>query len=122
MNSHSQTENWNKQIFLERMMQNHDLARTVLTVFIEDIPLLFKEIKASTLQLDFDMIISAAHNLKGAADNVTAKKLAMIAEKIERAALNTQKEKIIQLIPVLEKELEKVILIFKVEVETYLGR
>lgn len=101
----SESETINKQIFdaedlLIRMMGDKNLVEQITRVFITDTPLQVESL-AKLIDSDLDAAIITAHNIKGAALNVTAENIRLVAYDIELAlkAKNTQaaKEALIKL-------------------------
>ncbi len=61
--------------FLERIDGDTVLLKEVLEIFLEDTPSLLADLNAGIKSKDVEMVERAAHTLKGAAANISAKRL-----------------------------------------------
>lgn len=61
--------------FMERMDGDMDLLKEVIEIFLEDAPSLVGALRLAILGGDKDAMERAAHTLKGAAANISAKEL-----------------------------------------------
>jgi two-component system sensor histidine kinase/response regulator len=61
--------------FLERIDGDTALLKEVLAIFLEDTPSLFSDLNTGIKNRDSEAIERAAHTLKGAAANISAKRL-----------------------------------------------
>lgn len=94
---------WDKDLLLERIMNNHEIFMALLNVFIEDIPKLSIKLDSAISNKNYEEIKTLAHNLKGSAYNMTADSLGDIAKDIELAC----KERKMDLIHLAQSKLER---------------
>lgn len=77
--------------FLERIDGDTDLLKEVLVIFLEDTPDLFSELDSGIKNRDVKAVERAAHTLKGAAANISAKRLQGLSHQL---LLQTRKEEL----------------------------
>jgi len=77
---------WDKAGMLERMMDDEDLARTIIEGFLEDIPQQIQSLKAFMDGGDATAVERQAHTIMGAAANVGGERLRAVAFNMEAAA------------------------------------
>ena len=68
--------------FLERIDGDTALLKEVLEIFLEDTPELFADLDAGIKNRDGEAVERAAHTLKGAAANISAKKLQVLSHQL----------------------------------------
>jgi len=76
---------WDKATMLERFMGDEDLARTIISGFIGDIPNQIEKLDQFLENEDIEGVERQAHTIKGAAANVGGDTLREIAFAIEKA-------------------------------------
>jgi signal transduction histidine kinase/DNA-binding response OmpR family regulator len=76
---------FNLESFMRRMMDDEELARAVITAFLDGLPELIGEFKRRISGKDAEAIWKQAHQVKGVAANVGAEALSALAAEIERA-------------------------------------
>jgi signal transduction histidine kinase/CheY-like chemotaxis protein/HPt (histidine-containing phosphotransfer) domain-containing protein len=81
----SQRPVYNGQSFLDRLMGDTEIAKTVIEVFLEDIPKQIESMKQSLKTSDAETIERIAHSIKGAAANISGEALCELAAEIEKA-------------------------------------
>ncbi|HEX2956002.1 MAG TPA: response regulator, partial [Chitinispirillaceae bacterium] len=74
---------WNKDAMLNRLMNDQELARTVLDGFIKDIPDQIDKLELLFQKSDLPSVGRQAHSIKGAATNIGGEKLQQIAYELE---------------------------------------
>ena len=99
--------------FLQRMMDDTDLARMILNEFLNDIPGQITTLKTLVGQKETADAGDQAHKIKGAASNVGGKKLAKVASDMEKAGKSGEQEILIKLLPELEQQFIQLIKIIK---------
>jgi len=102
---------FDKQEFLNRLMNDKELFQTIITTFLDDMPRQIEALKLSVEQCTTDKTAAAAHKIMGAAGNVTGMALHKIAEAMEKAGKVNDTEKLKLLMPKLEQkfmELKKI--------------
>jgi PAS domain S-box-containing protein len=72
--------------FLQRLMNDEELARIVIAGFLEDIPLQIQELKDSLARGDAVIAERQAHTIKGAAANIGAAVVRTTAAEMEKSA------------------------------------
>ncbi len=70
----------------DRVMDDKALARKVVTVFVEDMPVQIESLRARMQVGDAKGVVHQAHTIKGAAANVSGERLRAVAFKVEKAA------------------------------------
>lgn len=80
------TEIWDKDALLARVMHDSEIASTVLGFFLDDTPNRIKRLADAVESESFSVIEREAHTIKGAASDVGATKIRMYGEKIEESA------------------------------------
>jgi signal transduction histidine kinase/DNA-binding response OmpR family regulator len=98
---------FDRMAFLERMMGDEDLAKTVLEGFLEDIPKQITALKEQVEKGDAEMAGAQAHKIKGAAANVGGVALSGVAMEMEKAGKGKNLDKLKMLLPKLEKEFDR---------------
>ena len=71
---------------LERVQDDRELLLELFDIFIEDYPGKLGAIKQATAKKDFEALRDAAHSMKGASGNLSAKKLYAHFLKVEQLA------------------------------------
>ncbi|WP_291321253.1 response regulator [Desulfonatronospira sp.] len=94
---------YNEHEFIERMMQDQELVRTILEQFLKDAPQRLQQVKEGVLSQDFDAVYKSAHNLKGLAANISAPGLCQAAERMEHLAYSRETESLERQLPALER-------------------
>lgn len=69
---------------LDRLGGDTGLAQELLAIFHEEAPGMLDEVRRAVLGADAEALARAAHNLKGAAANVSATSVQALAEKLEQ--------------------------------------
>ena len=99
---------WNRNAMLERMMQDEELAKEIISEFHKEIPVLLEEIKSCLAMPDHDGIARHAHTIKGVAASLSAEILSDLSSQLEVAAKSSQTELIEQVFTNVTKAYEKV--------------
>ena len=76
---------FNQMEFLERMMDDRDLAQMIIDEFLKNTPQLIDEVGIHIKQNEAEKAGNIAHSIKGSAANVSASKLVKVAFSIEQA-------------------------------------
>jgi len=69
--------------FMERMDGDIDLLKEVIEIFLEDSPNLMAALRSAILVRDAEAMEKAAHTLKGAAANISAKRLQQFSQAMQ---------------------------------------
>jgi HPt (histidine-containing phosphotransfer) domain-containing protein len=77
---------FDRAALMERLMEDEELARTILEGFLDDIPPRIEEIRASLEQSKGEALRRQVHAIKGAAGNVGGMALRQAAIEVEEAA------------------------------------
>jgi PAS domain S-box-containing protein len=93
---------FDKAAMMKRLMDDEDLARTVVEGFLEDIPKQIAKLEAHLNAGDVQSAERQAHTIKGAAANVGAEALRAMALEIEKAGKAGRLDQIAALMPELE--------------------
>lgn len=100
---------FNRKEFVARMMDDEDIAREVVSVFLNDIPLRIAEINEVLEEKNAEKLRAAAHQLKGSAANIGATRLYKIAMKLENNAKDGDLVQSAELVPLLMENARKLI-------------
>jgi two-component system, sensor histidine kinase and response regulator len=92
--------------FLERAMDDDDLAKEIFDEFLKEIPIRIDKINKAVNNGNILELRQEAHTLKGSSANVGAIALQDITYKIEKSAADEDLKKAVALVPELEKNLE----------------
>ena len=77
---------WDKAGLLERLMDDRDLAKTIMEAFLDDIPQQIQALKRNLEARNMPGAESQAHNIRGASASVGGEALREVAFAMERAA------------------------------------
>ncbi|KHK01643.1 MAG: PAS domain S-box protein [Solidesulfovibrio sp. DCME] len=94
---------FDKRSMMVRMMDDQDLAQYVIRTFLGDIPIQLKRLRESIATCEFEISERISHSIKGAAANVSGKRMLETALKMEQAGKNRDSGVLESLIPELEK-------------------
>ena len=81
-----ETPVWDRPKFLERLLNDEDLAKMIQEGFLEDIPQQIHALKAFIIAGDMAGAERQAHTIKGASANVGGERLRTVAFKMEKAS------------------------------------
>jgi len=84
----SEIEIWDKTAVLQRLMGNEYLLKTVIEIFIKDVPVKISEMEQAINENDCDLVCRIAHSIKGIAANLSADEVKKISSAIETCAKN----------------------------------
>ncbi|MDY6855389.1 MAG: response regulator [Thermodesulfobacteriota bacterium] len=91
---------------LERMMDDRELLYELLLEFLSLLPEHMKSIRDALMQKDAEAIHKKAHNLKGSAANLSAKRIAEVAKRLEQIGRSEDLSEAAQTLSDLEEECE----------------
>lgn len=77
---------FSQAMFLQRLMGEEEIARSILGQFIGELPALLRAIHAGSATRNFELVKQHAHRLKGAASNVGGDALSEAARELEQAS------------------------------------
>lgn len=89
--------------FMERVMDDMNVARHIIDIFLEDTPKIIDDLKNATDKGDISGIANCAHSLKSSSANLSGMVLNIFAKEIEISAKSGDIEKIRITVPELEK-------------------
>jgi len=89
---------------MERLMNDDDLARTIISAFLDDIPKQIEALKGYLDQEDVESAERQAHTIKGASANVSGMALRDVAFEMEKAGKAGDLHGIAALMPELERQ------------------
>lgn len=92
---------------LVRVQNDKELLFEILGIFLEDCPTKIQSIKEAVAKKDFNVIREAAHSMKGASANISAKKINPIFLQIEQMAKNNSLDGIEELLEKLNGAFEE---------------
>lgn len=100
---------WNKDLLTKRMMNDEDLVKDILSVFVKELPQQVNTFLQVIDSKELKGIEHQAHTIKGAAGNVSATGIQEIAKKLEMFAKLNEISKIVDQIPELEQQVKTTI-------------
>jgi len=100
----NKVEVFNKKDFMNRMMDDKEMAIIICNAFLEDIPKQIKILKENIDEENFEIITRQAHSIKGASANVGADRFGNIGREMEKAGKEENIELVSKLFPNLNKE------------------
>lgn len=98
---------FDRTAFVDRLMGDEDLAKTIITGFLEHMPKQMAGIKASIDRRDAKETGSQAHKIKDAVANVGGLAMSAVAFEMENAGKCGDPDRLLAMLPVLEKEFER---------------
>jgi len=87
--------------FLERTMNDEELARSLISAFLHDLPVQIDQLRSMIGKKDAKASSQQAHKIRGSASNMSALALAHVAGDMEHAGIEGDLAKIEDLFPVL---------------------
>ncbi len=93
---------FNREEFLERVLDDGDLAETIMAEFLADMPDQIKTMRSYIEQNKSEQAGAQAHKIKGAAGNLSATALQEISRLMEEAAKEADLETLNRLVPQIE--------------------
>jgi PAS domain S-box-containing protein len=100
----SEDEIFSYALFLKNMMDDSELAATLLRMFLANMPGDIGKLHAAVADGNDEQIRSAAHFIKGAAANMCALAINAMAYEIEQAARQGHGEQAVELLPKLDAQ------------------
>ena len=95
---------FDKKSMLARVMDDEDLARTVVKGFLENIPHQIEAIRGYLEVGDISGVESQAHTIKGSAANVSGDLLRAVAYEMEKSAKTGNREQLLGQLPEMERQ------------------
>ena len=92
---------------MARLMDDEDLARTVVEGFLDDIPQQIEALRGYLEAGDAPGAERQAHTIKGASANVGGEALRAVAFEMEKAGKEKNLDKLTMLLPKLEREFDR---------------
>jgi len=97
---------FDKTSLISRMLGDEELAREIISVFLNDVPNKIATLKQALENRETSHVMDNAHAIKGAAMNVSALALIDVAYLMEEAGETADIDKAISLMPEIEKQFE----------------
>jgi len=97
---------------LREFMGEKEVLSDLLQLFTGNVRIQIKAIRQAMFRQDYKVVAKEAHSIKGAAGNLTAGKMVLVAADLEKAADSGQAEPLRHLVDMLEERLQ--------QLETYL--
>ena len=95
---------FNREVFLERMMDDEEFAREVAAGFAKELPALLSDLKEEIARGDLESVWKQAHKIKGSAANVGGEALRDVAAEVEKAGKAGDLAAVTHWIPELEMQ------------------
>ena len=95
--------------FIERTMEDRDLALEIANAFISDTPTLFAHLAAAVSSGEAEAAGKFAHTLKGSSANMGGEKLSEIAGRMQEAGKENNPKLLASLLPAAEAALESLL-------------
>lgn len=96
---------FDREEFLDRLMDDEDIARMLLERFMEEIPSHIDELRMVMESGDAEKVHMKAHNIRGVAGNLGACRLSAVAEAAEKSADSGDIRNLPELVGMIEAEL-----------------
>jgi len=93
--------------FLDRIDGDVDLLKEVIEIFLEDMPGLLADLYAAIKHGDAASVERAAHTLKGATANISAKRMHLLAQQVQQSVKKKDDVPLETLIDHFEKNFEE---------------
>ena len=97
---------FDKKGLLERTMNDEKLAKDLIAIFLIEMSECLKELSMYVERRDFNNISYYAHKIKGASANIGGVALSSSAEKMEKAAIECEYNRIVTIISDIEKQFD----------------
>jgi PAS domain S-box-containing protein len=97
---------FDKESFAERLMNDKELTRETIGIFLEDIPKRISELVHKIKEQNRDSAMQIAHTIKGSSANVSGQKLQAAAAKIEEVCAEANWREAEAMIPKLNRQFE----------------
>ncbi len=94
------------QTLFHRMGQDHELAREIANIYLQDVPVKIKEMQKALEEKDIRKAIRTAHSIKGNSANTGCMGVCETARKMETHGQAEELDKIKNLLPGLKKQFE----------------
>jgi len=104
---------WDKDDALKRILGNRIVLKTLLEVYISEIPDNMLQLKEAIKDKNKEKVRFIAHSMKGVAANLSAMRVQFQAELVEHAAQKSEIEEIESLMPKLEKHIAQLLACFE---------
>ncbi len=95
---------FDKEALLERTMEDIELARELISIFLEETQDYLNQLRMYVEERDYTNLSSHAHKIKGASSNIGGMVLSSLASNMEEAATRSEHDKIIAIITEMEKQ------------------
>ena len=100
---------WQRAQFTERISGNKQVAKILIDLFISDAPDFIKTVEYAVKQQDFEALITATHQFKGACKNIAAPRVVFVIETIEHCVKQQQNDEFPLLLDKLVMECQRLI-------------
>jgi PAS domain S-box-containing protein len=108
-NAVTNSSEWNKDTLIKRMMNDEDLVKNILSVFVHELPQQVNALLQVLKNKELKAIERQAHTIKGAAGNVSATGIQETAKELEMLANSKDIDKIADRIHELERQVQTTI-------------
>ncbi|HEX2958943.1 MAG TPA: PAS domain S-box protein [Chitinispirillaceae bacterium] len=98
----SESSVWDKNVLIKRLMNDDDLVKDILSVFLKELPLYVNTLLEVVKNKELKATEHQAHTIKGASGNVCAIGIQAVAKELEMAAKMSDFDNIAALIPKLK--------------------
>jgi len=97
---------FNSDALLEHLMNDRDLAREILDVYLDSSSELLDNLETAVRAREKSDLVLHSHSLKGASSNVGAEKLTDLASQSEQAAKNGDLDQAVEILPKIKASYE----------------
>jgi len=97
---------FDREALFKRTMNDENFAKHLIAIYLIEMSECLKELSMYVERRDFNNISSYAHNIKGASANIGGMALSSAAAKMEKAAIECEYNKIVTIMPDIEKQFE----------------
>ncbi|MFA0822523.1 MAG: Hpt domain-containing protein [Methanomethylovorans sp.] len=106
LETHPEPLIFDKEGLFKRTMDDENFARHLIAIYLIEMSECLKELSMYVERRDFNNISSYAHNIKGASANIGGMALSSSAAKMEKAAIECEYNKIVSIMPDIEKQFD----------------
>lgn len=108
---------FDRNAFLDRIMEDEELAHRIIETFLAEVPTQIGELGASVAAGDCGLAQGLAHRIKGVAANLGAESLREVASEMEKAGKDGDREALTRRLPELRECFARLRVVLEGEIE-----
>ncbi|MDP2216680.1 MAG: PAS domain S-box protein [Methanolobus sp.] len=97
---------FDREALFERIMDDEELARSLIAIFLKQVPEQIRELRENVDKREMKNILWCSHKIKGTSANLGGMVLSSLAFEMEQAAMQGEYNKIITIMPDMEKQFD----------------